>query len=240
MTPERARTIWMGYWRAMRRWHRYRVEGVDRLLAPGPALIVGYHGRPIAHDLCMLQTLLWDEHRVLPRAVMHATAAEVPFLREVTLGMEFVTGDGESMARAVAEGAKIIVTPGGTREGCRSVRDRYRVEWGRRTGYLKLAIRYGLPILPTAARGVDDVYVGLNNGYEWGKRLGVKGGVPVWLGVGPFGLWPFSLPFPVRVTTRVGEPIDLRHLDPADPEALAAGHRTVVGAVQRLLDTPGG
>ena len=81
MTPERGRDLWLGYWRWMRRWHRYSVEGLDRLLAPGPKLVVGYHGRPVALDLCMLQSLLWDERRLLPRAIMHGTAATLPGLR---------------------------------------------------------------------------------------------------------------------------------------------------------------
>ena len=54
------------------------------------------------------------------------------------------------------------------------------------------------------------------------------------------GLWPFSLPFPVKITQLVGAPITA-HLDsPAslerDPESLLALHRRIAASVQALLD----
>ena len=64
-----------------------------------------------------------------------------------------------------------MVQPGGTREGSRSSRIRYKVDWGKRTGYLKLALKHGLPIVPAAASGVDDTYIGLNNGLKLAKKI---------------------------------------------------------------------
>jgi 1-acyl-sn-glycerol-3-phosphate acyltransferase len=131
------------------------------------------------------------------------------------------------------------VQPGGTREGCRSSLHRYEVAWGDRTGYLRLALRYGLPVVPVAASGVDDTYLALNDGYALGKRLRVPARLPLWLGIGPLGLWPLSPPFPVKIVQHIGEPIDLARegpVDPGDREALLALHRKVARAVQDLLD----
>ncbi|MFN7147809.1 MAG: acyltransferase, partial [Myxococcota bacterium] len=125
---------------------------------------------------------------------------------------------------------------GGTREGCRSFRHRYTLDWGERHGYLRVALRHRLPIVPAAGHGVDDTYIGLNDGYALGKRLGAPGKMPVWFGLGPFGLWPFSLPFPVRITTRLGAPIHLPEVDPDDHAALSALHARVTGTVQALLE----
>ncbi len=238
MTPAQARAAWLGYWRAMRAWHRYDVVGADVLDAPGPALIVGYHGRPIAHDLCMLQSWMWDRTGSFPIAVMHGAAPGVPGLAALMEGMRFLTGGGEAFAAAVERGEKILVTPGGTREGCRSFRHRYAVEWGERHGYLRVALRHKLPVVPAAGRGVDDTYIGLNDGYTLGKALNVPGRLPVWFGVGPLGLWPLSPPFPVRITTRIGAPITLPDVDPADDVALGRLHAHVRRAVQALLDAP--
>lgn len=234
-----ARAAWFGYWNAMRRYHRFEVRGVERLERAGPSLIVGYHGRPVAHDLCMLQALLRERGGVEPRPIIHATFETTPVLRWLVEGVGFVTGDGAPLEAALRRGDPIIVTPGGTREGCRSFRDRYRVEWGHRTGYLKLALKYGLPVIPTAAIGVDDTFIGLNDGYALGKRLDVPGKLPVWLGVGPLGLWPLSPPFPSKIVQHIGEPIDLAArgpIDPADRAQMQALHREVVGVVQSLLD----
>lgn len=233
-----ARAAWFGYWKAMRRWHRYEVVG-EHWLSARPALLVGYHGRPVAHDLCMLQSYLEERTGRFPRAFIHEGFKHYAPLRAFVEGVDFLTGDDATVRDALARGDHLVVTPGGTREGCRSARTRYRVDWGNRRGYLKLAARYGLPIIPAAASGVDDTYVGLNDGDAAGKRLGLPHGVPAWIGVGPFGLWPLSPPFPVKVIQHLGAPFTA-HLAPGaarDDAALDAMHREVVGCVQRLLDT---
>src|SRR5262249_27543964 len=160
------------------------------LQRPGPLLIAGYHGRPIAHDLCMLQSLLLERTGTMPRAILHTYFRTTPVLRWLFEGYHFLDGNDAMLAEAVARGGQIIVTPGGTREGTRTSADRYRVEWGQRIGYLRLALKHRLPIVPAAAWGVDDTFLALNNGYQLGKRVGLPRGLPLWLGVGPLGLWP--------------------------------------------------
>ena len=238
-----ARAAWLGYWSAMRRYHRYEVIGEEHLAAARPALLVGYHGRPIAHDLCMLQVHQWERDGRMPRAFIHGAFERNPVLRAVVDGVEFLTGDEAQLREAIARGDLLMVTPGGTREGCRSALHRYEVDWGNRRGYLKLAAKYKLPIIPSAATGVDDMFVGLNDGDAWSRRLRMPHRLPAWLGVGPLGLWPLSPPFPVKVTQRMGAPITA-HLeagrDLRDPATLDALHREVAGAVQGLLDTARG
>ncbi len=233
------RGAWIAWWRARQRYHRYTVSGLEHLLTPGPKLIVGYHGKPIAHDLCMLQIALYDRLGYLPHPVFHAYFGQNPALRAFIDALGFVTGDGEDLARAVARGEHVMVTPGGTREGCRSSRHRYAVRWGERMGYLRVALKYGLPIVPVAARGTDDLYLGLNDGDRTARRLGVPAGLPLWLGLGLVGAWPLAVPFPARIRQVVGAPIDPRAggpVDPDDREALRPLHAQVVGAVQGLLD----
>lgn len=243
MTPGGAiaRAAWFRYWDLMRRYHRFEVRGLHHLALDRrePSLLVGYHGRPIAHDLCMLQALLRARRGPEPRPIIHAAFQTTPVLRWLVEGVGFVTGDDASLAAAIRRGDPIIVTPGGTREGCRSFRHRYRVDWGLRTGYLRLALEHRLPIIPTAASGVDDTYVGLNDGYALGRRLRVPGRLPLWIGVGPLGLWPLSPPYPAKIILHIGEPIDLEKegpVDPGDRDRLLALHRRVVAAVQDLLD----
>jgi hypothetical protein len=170
--------------------------------------------------------------------VIHEGFLHLPILRDIADGMEFVS-DAASITDAVTRGDRVIVTPGGTREGCRPFTERYRVDWGERTGYLKLAVRHRLPIVPTGARGVDDTYVGLNNGYAWSRRLRVPLGLPPWIGLGPLGPWPLSPPFPVRIATLIGAPINPvteGATDPRDRAALTHLHHLVIARVQALLD----
>lgn len=231
-----ARRAWLTFWGAMRRYHRYEVEGFAHLERAGSALLVGYHGRPIAHDLCMLTVTVHERLGYLPHGVIHGYFGHNARLRRAVDDLGFVTGDGEAIAAAVARGEHIMVQPGGTREGCRSTLHRHTVDWGERTGYLRLALRHGLPIIPVAGAGVDDGYVGLNDGAALGRRLGVPHRVPVWFGVGPLGLWPLSPPFPVKMRQVIGAPIETRGIDTRDEAAIAQLHQRVKGAVQALLD----
>ncbi len=233
-----ARKAWLWGWRALARYHRYTVEGLEHLGTGRSVLIAGYHGRPIAHDLAMLSVKVHDTYGHMPHAVFHQAFGESAALRAVMHGVGGITGDGETVRTAIDRGEHILVTPGGTREGCRSALHRHRVEWGRRTGYLRLAHRYGLPIVPVAARGTDWTYIGLNDGYALGKKLGAPHGLPVWVGLGVGGLWPASLPLPVRIRQRIGPPIELPAVDPDDRDALLAQHGRVVASVQELLDAP--
>jgi 1-acyl-sn-glycerol-3-phosphate acyltransferase len=223
----------------MRAYHRYEIEGLDRILAlDGPALLVGYHGRPIAYDLGMLGVTLHERLGYLPHGFVHGAVEQQPVMKWVADGLGFVTRDGPAVAAAVRRGEHLCVQPGGTREGCRSFRHRYELAWGDRTGYLALALRHGLPIVPIAARGIDDGYLGLNDGYALGKRLGAPANLPLWLGIGLFGPFPFSPPRPVKITQLIGAPIDLRANGPVDVHdraALLGLHATVKGAVEALL-----
>jgi hypothetical protein len=236
MAAQRARRFWLAYWRLARRYHRYEVVGEHHLHFTRPALLVGYHGRPIAHDLCMLQSYLYEQTGRSPRAFIHGGFSQNRLLRAVSEGMEFLTGDPTQIREALQRGDLLMVTPGGTREGCRSLLHRYTVDWGTRRGYLKFAIEHGLPIVPAAASGVDDLYLGLNNGDVWSKRLKFPHGVPAWAGLGPLGLWPLSPPFPFKVVQHIGTPI-VTHLQSGVHVTLELLHREVVGAVQRLLDS---
>ncbi len=224
----------MNGWRALARWHRYEVHGLEHL-AQGPTLIVGYHGRPIAHDLCMLQVRVLETYGHMPHAIFHRGFAENAVLRAVLEGSEGVIGDGDELREAIERGEHIVTTPGGTREGCRSVLHRHRVHWGGRTGYLKLALKYGLPMVPVASYGADHTFIGLNDGEALAAKLGV--GLPVWFGVGLVGVWPLAVPFPMKIRQRIGPPIHLPNdLDPEDRDGLLVHHRAMVETVQGLLD----
>jgi 1-acyl-sn-glycerol-3-phosphate acyltransferase len=239
LPPGVPRWVWLKAWGALRAYHRFEVRGVERLDGIGPAMLVGYHGRPIAHDLCMLSVTLHERYGYVPHGVVHAAVERSRLMRWVSDDLGFVTGDGVAVDEAVRRGELLVVQPGGTREGCRSFRHRYRVDWGERTGYLRLALRHRLPIVPVAASGVDDAYFGLNDGYALGKRLRMPARLPVWAGVGIAGLWPLSPPFPVKIVQHVGEPIDLSgeaEAALADRDVLLSLHRRVAAAVQSLLD----
>jgi hypothetical protein len=236
-----ARRGWIDYWRMWQRYHRYSIEGLEKLDGRGAMLIAGYHGRPLAFDMCMFTVAYHDRYGVLPHGIVHRGLESFPPLKAFTDALGFVTDDGPAMRAAVAAGGHIVVTPGGGQEGCRSFRHRYKVAWDGRLGYVRLAAKYALPIVPVAGSGADHTYIGLNNAEALGRRLGVprRWAFALWLGIGPLGVYPFSPPFPVRIHQYVGEPIDPWRGRPrasASDSTLQRVHTQVVAAVQELLD----
>jgi 1-acyl-sn-glycerol-3-phosphate acyltransferase len=198
--------------------------------------------------MIMLASLLHERSGAEVRAIIHQKVVDLPVLGWLPQGLGYVPADGPELADVFARGESLMVTPAGPLEGCRSFRERYKVKWGKRLGYLKLALKYKLPIIPTGGIGVDDTYIGLNDGYEWGKRFDASalakrlhwpGGFPLWFAFGATGPWPLTLPFPVKVVCNVGKPIDLEAdgpVDPADRKALESLHTRVTHIVQGLLD----
>lgn len=236
----RTLSVYLAVWRFYRRYFRYSVQGFENLPCDRSAMIVGYHGRPVAYDLCILLVEIYERCGYFPHAVVHAAVKQSKHLGKVADALHFVTGDGPDIREALARKEHIVVVPGGTREGCRSFRHRHEVQWGPNTGYIKLALKYNLPIVPVGAHGVDNAYFGLNDGYVWGKKVKMPARLPFWLGIGPLGLWPLSPPFPARIQQRIGRPIELPiGLDSKDDSAMNVQHERIQSQVQSLLAADG-
>ncbi len=221
---------WLSAVDHLRSYHRYTVEGLDNLDSDSSLLVVGYHGRPVAIDMIMLGVTMYERFGKPPCPILHQG---LPAVLRDRLG--WLSGDGPGLEAAVEMGQHILTTPGGATEAARGFSSRYRVDWGSRTGYLRVALRHGLSIVPTGASGVDDLYLALGDGYALGKKLRLPRGMPLWPALGPFGMFPFSLPFPVQVRQVVGRPIDLTGLTD-DPHDLDEAHRSIMAEVQSLVD----
>jgi 1-acyl-sn-glycerol-3-phosphate acyltransferase len=231
--------VWERYVAAFERYHRFELDGLPTLLAAAPCIAVGYHGRGLPLDLGMVAHRVWRERGYWPRSVIHKSIFSIPILGSMFRAVGAIPEDVPSLRAALDGGEVVIVAPGGTHEGLRAFHRRYRVDWGRRRGYLRLAGALGVPLVPVASDGVDERFFSLNDGHAWGRRLRLPGRLPFWIAFGPLGVWPLTPPFPVRIRTRIGQPIAI-HAEgtprPDDPDWLEAMHARVTASVQRLLD----
>jgi 1-acyl-sn-glycerol-3-phosphate acyltransferase len=230
--------FWLRAGETLAAWHRYGVVGIEKLDVPGPKLLIAYHGRGLATDMIVLSSLLYQRHGRLPHSFLHGAFAAHPRLAAFNVALGFVTADGPDVAAAAQRGEDFILLPGGTREANRTWKVRYKVDWGKRAGFLRMALTHGLTLVPIAAAGVDSTYIGLTDGYEVSKRLNLPERVPGWLAVGPLGLFPPSPPFPVRVLQVIGDPIDPLSFGvaPDDRDGLSAASMDIQRRIQALLD----
>ena len=72
---------WLAAFGAARVYHRYEIRGFDQLERPGAALIVAYHGRPVAYDLCMLLVTAYERLGYMPHGVVHGYVDQQPIMK---------------------------------------------------------------------------------------------------------------------------------------------------------------
>lgn len=229
---------WLKGFRFWGAYFRYECEGFEHLRLDRSALLVGYHGMPFPIDIFILSTRMHDELGYIPHAFWLDTWGRVPFLKDLVgaLGGFLEQPTHAQVERVKAARRHFVVCPGGTREALRPFWKAGSLEWGERRGYARFALRHRLPVIPVAASGVDRAWIGLNDGYRLSKRLFGHGGIPVWGAVGLGGLWPTSLPFPVRIRQSIGAPIDPTVFDATDETAAAVAlDRAVRAAITRQL-----
>ena len=200
-----------------RRYFRVEIEGWERLPPPPVMVVANHSGGTTFPDVWGL-VHAWYRHfglarplRVLGHDLVFASAFwGDPFRR-----MGVVPARAE-VARQVLDGLgqDLLVLPGGDVDTWRPWKDRYRVCFGGRMGYAKLALEMGVPIACVAQAGAHSSLLVLSRGEALARHLHIHALVrasiwPVHLSL-PWGLavgpWP-HLPLPVRLRYRIGSPI---------------------------------
>jgi 1-acyl-sn-glycerol-3-phosphate acyltransferase len=139
----------------------------------------------------------------------------------------------------------VLVMPGGARDTWRPWSRRYKVEFGGRTGYARLALELGVPIVPVANAGAHDTLLVLSDGQWLARAIGLHhifraDILPIHLSLPwgiAFGPWP-HIPLPVNLRFQIGEaivPAPLQGSVPTEDEVRALDAR-VRAAVQAQLD----
>lgn len=233
-----AKDLWLGYWRMRSLYHRYKVDGFENLVQNKPCLLVGYHGSPIAYDLCMLTVKIYDEFGYLPHGFVNRSLKKVPivwdkFFKE----LGFATKEDKNIRDYIKNNEHFLTAPGGPHEAVRPYRLKYKVDWENHIGYLKFAIKHNLPIIPIGSSGVDDVFIALNNGFFLEKKIKLPLELPVWFAFGALGIWPFAVPFPSKIYQIIGKPImPKKILSLKSKESWKKPHNYVQQRVQRLVN----
>jgi 1-acyl-sn-glycerol-3-phosphate acyltransferase len=198
-----------------RYYFRLRVHGLSHLLSlrQQPALLVGNHNGGIAGPdlVCTMATLL---DALGPDAPLYALAHDVAmrFFRPLgwfvrKLGALAATVDNAE--HALSAGAKVLVYPGGDLDAYRHFRDRNRIVFGQRTGFVRVAQRTGAPIVPIVAYGAHRSAYIFEEGDWLAEAIGMRRrfrvsrfplalALPYGLALGPFVPY-FPLPFAIRL-----------------------------------------
>lgn len=204
--------------------HPVRVEGLAHLPV-GPALLVGNHGMLGYESLLFFERILAHAGR-LPLGLADRWFFRVPIVRDMLVRLGGMYGSAANGLRALRRGALVVCYPGGAREVLKQERDKYRLQWQKSLGFVKLAREARVPIIPFAAAGVDDTYRVVGRLEGSGRFLMGHGkyDLPLVWGMGP-------LPRPVPFWFRFGKPVHVN-----DHDDVHDVHRAVWDRTQGLLD----
>ena len=231
---------------------RLETSGWERL-PEEPSLLIGNHsGGSLTMDAWTFVADWWQ--RFGSERVLHATAHDVlmaaPGLGDYFRQVGVIPASRQGVSAALGAGCDVIIWPGGEVDAMRNWRRRDEAVLGGRMGFVRTAIRSGVPIVPVASVGGHDTVFVLSEG-RWiangldrvsGLKAKLRGSrLPIVLGM-PFGLTietiPTHLPFPAKIRTELLEPI---HVD-KDPERvndrayLNSIYDEVTSAIQDAMD----
>jgi len=235
----------------MERWSAYfdgEVRGFDRLPADGPMLLVGNHSGGVLVPDTAIFFAAWYRERGLGSPLIGLAfdaAFGIPWFRTLMRRIGEVPASRRNAACALDTGAAVLVYPGGDRDAFRPWTERNRVDFDGRTGFVELALRKGVPVVPVVAHGGHHSLYILSRG-EWiGRLIGAERirtpTVPVAWQI-PWGLSPVvipGVPLPAKITVEIGDPMRWEHLGPAaadDPVVVRRCYDEITSSMQSTLD----
>jgi len=219
---------------------RIYVDGLKNLPRDGRFLLVGNHTVSGSAEVALIPYFVHRELGVRVRGLATKQLADAKGLvRDVLEAAGAVPGQHDTCAALMRQGATILVFPGGSRDILKFKGEEYTLQWESRSGFARLAVAYGYPIVPVGLVGGDDVYRSLvERGGTWetrsrslGERLhGLPGvGIPIVRGLGPT-----LIPRPQRMYLRVAQPISTSRPSRIGVEAWTA---TVKDRTRSALET---
>ena len=189
------------------KWFRVRWEGLEKIPDEGGALLVANHAGAIPSDAPVIMHGIEKE---LGRPVYRL--ADYFFRTIPVVGTLWARGGGVSARPANAyrllreQGQLVLDFPEGTKGPSKSFTDRYQLRRFGRGGFVEIAMRAGVPIIPIAVTGSEEAMPILFRLPAVAKVLGLPY-FPVTANVVALGPLGVLVPFPAKFTLRVLNPV---------------------------------
>jgi len=225
------------------RWFRVEVRGLECIPRAGGVLLVSNHSGGA----------LTPDPLVFGPAFYHAFGYDRPLYILAHYGVFFtplrsylgrvgtVHATPENAAGALHSGAAVLVYPGGDYDAYRPTLSQNVIDFNGRTGYVRIAIETGAPIVPVVSIGAQETQLFLSRGDRLAKRLGLHrirlDILPVTVGL-PFGMtmfFPANFPLPTKIVNQALEPINVAAMFGSNPD-VAEVDSYVRSVMQNALD----
>ncbi len=229
-------------------WFRMEMEGWERLPDP-PALLIGIHsGAPFVWDAWTVGIQWWrrfGEERPL-HGTAHDALMAAPFLGSYFRRMGVLPAAPDSISAALAKGHDVALWPGGEVDSLRPWTKRDEAVLAGRKGFVRTAIKAGVPIVPIATVGGPDSMPVLFSGRRLARTLQLDKlarlkTFPIAISA-PWGIGPALLPeipLPTKIRTAFQEPVEVAR-DPkraSDDAYVDKKYDEVLASIQSGMDT---
>jgi 1-acyl-sn-glycerol-3-phosphate acyltransferase len=218
-----------------RNWFRVQARGLANVPTSGGALIVANHSGVLPLDAIMLQAGVFGEHpakrnvRLLGAALVYT----IPVLASLARRSGHTRADPAQARRLLSDGELVGVFPEGFKGIGKPFSERYRLQRFGRGGFARTALQTGVPIIPCAIVGAEEIYPMLGNSQAVADRLRLPYFplTPLFPWLGPLG----AVPLPSRWIIEFCEPIPTCRPPATEPDddqiaRLAEGVRDTIQA----------
>ncbi len=185
----------------IRIYHNHSIVGDQHLPKEGSAIIAVNHSLA-SYDIALLMAAVYEKVKRIPRSLIDRLFYKVPGLGQFMEALGSREGTHDNAIKLLNSGEMIVLAPGGMRESLRPSTEKYKIIWGRRKGFVKLAIETNTPIVLAACPAADDMFdIAPSHVTAWAYKT-FK--IPLFFAKGA-GMSPF--PKPVRLTHYLSEPL---------------------------------
>jgi 1-acyl-sn-glycerol-3-phosphate acyltransferase len=223
------------------------VRGQENLPATGPVLVVGNHSNLFYMPDAWVVGLEVIRRRGLKQpayALGYDLLFGIPFVGPFLRRIGAIPAGGQAAEQGFASGGLVLVYPGGDREACRPWTQRDTVDLGDHLGFIRLALRTGVPVVPVVAHGSHDAIIVVSRGERLAKVLGLH---RLRIHVFPILLAPYGLttavvpplPMPSHITVEFLPPLDWSAHGPDatdEEEVVAECYEEISRVMQSALD----
>ncbi len=211
-------------------YHRHEIYGLENIPKTGRLLIVENHSFA-SYDGFILGAKVHLHTGRIPYGLADHQLFRFDFIKKYTEKL-LIEGTVENAKRVLNAEGLLMLAPGGMKEAIRSEKEKYKIIWENRKGFIKLCLETQTPIIVAACPAADDIYDVSTNKLTNFVYENLK--IPF---VYPKGVFNGLFPRPIKLVHYLSEPIYPPKIKTSEitPEVVDTFHQKIINQMNQLL-----
>jgi 2-acylglycerol O-acyltransferase 2 len=213
---------------------RLHCENFEKVNSCGPALFAIEPHDVMPFGLFALSDFLgyFPGHKMV--GCLASVCFQIPMMRHMYAWLDAASVDKANVEKLISEGKSPTLCPGGIQEVTYLKSSKECILYLKsRKGMIKLAMKYGVPIVPVLSFGQRNAWKCWVPQQKWIHSFGRQVGFLPMIFFGLFGL-PLAQPKPCPIDVIVGLPISMPKLETPSEEEIDARHKLFLEAIERM------